>query len=142
MKKSFLCFLLLALSVGLFSCTPKKDNSTPTSTFTATVNGASFVANSVNTSDVSGSFLIVGTTATGQEITISIPDLSASTTNYTIDSIYHQAFYYVNTSTTPTTARTGTFTINFTGTNSGTGTFSFTCKDGTVVTNGAYKANW
>jgi len=127
------------VSIGFFSCQPKK-NGTPSSTMTATVNGVSFVANSVTASDISGSFLITGTTAAGQEITISIPDLSSSTTSYTIDSLYHQAFYYVNTNTTPTTAKSGTFTITLNGTASGTGTFAFTCKDGTAVSNGVYTA--
>ncbi len=139
MKNALLYAAVCAITMSASGCIKKWTNpDISMGTMTATVNGVSFTAKEVIASSMSGAFNLAGTTSDGKKISISIPDASATVTSYKIDSTYHQAWYYVNTSTTPTDARSGTTTINYKGTDHASGTFSFKCKDGTEVTNGSY----
>ncbi len=141
-NKLVIAALLAATSFGSGCIKKIKEKALDNGTITATVNGASFKATEVTAISIAGGFSMDGTTADGKQISISIPDASTTVTTYTIDSTYHQAWYYVNKSATGTDARSGTMTLNYKGTNGASGTFSFTCKDGTTVTNGSYDVHW
>ncbi len=141
--KNVLIYSLLSLFVVSNSgCLKKAKEKVTGGTMVATVNGKYFKAHNVSAFSGSGHFSMDGTTVDGKLISFKIPDASTHVTTYTIDPVYHQAWYYVNNSAKPAVATSGTITIHYRSTNSVYGTFSFNCDDGTQVTSGAYDANW
>lgn len=142
MKNVLVYSLLGILMICNSGCLKKAKDKITGGTMVATVNGEEFRATNVSAFSSTGHFFIEGTIVGGRQMSIIIPDASTFVSTYTIDSVYHQALYYVNNSAKPAKGVSGTITIHYRSTNSAYGTFAFTCNDGTQVTNGVYDANW
>ena len=149
LKNAF--FLLIPVALIGFSCTKKTLNpiSTSTNAMSASVNGASWTANSFSTI-TSPAFAIVGIRSSdGAQVEVTVPTGTTPGT-YSINSLqYFDVTYTPNQSGNATTyfGRSGTIVISSYSNNVMVGTFSASCTDATntytaTVTNGNFTANF
>jgi hypothetical protein len=146
--KKFLTFAAIAM-IGLFAfsgCTKKSDS--PSYTMKATVGSTAFSVNNCYGLISGTSLSIFGYSASGT--TATYPNITIVDFNYTAPGTYDvstsgtsmvtMAYYPSSDPSAIKSAQTGTLTIATVTTTTITGTFSFTCTDGTVVSNGSFTA--
>jgi hypothetical protein len=145
-KTITLAVLALAL-IGTSSCKKKiidalaKEGSD--GSFTATVNGQSYSAQSVTTLVSGSSFIVKGSEyATDKRLEISISSYDKNKSKYTLDYVLNSGSY-VDESGNSKRAREGEVEITLTGDKSATGTFHFKAEDnGLDVTDGKFDIKW
>ena len=147
MRKIQLTAVIALTGLSVLSGCSKKSSS-PTYSMKATIGNSSFNESAHILADTTlGGLIITGaagstTTAANPQIVITIVNWNGSVGTTTFDSTTATGFeeYISNSSPTPSTSKTGTVTITSVTSSRIAGNFSFTCDDGTVVTNGTFTA--
>ena len=143
--------LLLAVAViCIFAGCKKKDSGSSRGSMSATINGEPFKINSCYIESFAGDTMsglaFTGTNPerTGRMISLAIANYTIGTTGtYTITTYPDISIRAsVDTNHTGQMAQSGTITINSSTEKAVSGTFSFTCYYGYIVTNGVFEAKW
>jgi len=109
---------------------------------TATIDGTSYTAPTVNGSVSGTTFFLKGNRfGNDEEISFDVSNYSTSQTHYDIDIPYVNG-RYVTPGGDIRTATSGEINIESTGAKSAKGTFSFQTENGTEVTNGKFDVSW
>lgn len=137
--------VLAAAALITFSGCSKKDSS-PSYSMKATIGASTFSTSRCVAVAAGGALTIdawTGTTtsAAPPQITIAITTWNGGTGTITFDSLLTTGYEeYLPNMATVSTSKTGSVNITSVSSKTISGTFSFTCDDGTVVSNGSFTA--